>query len=279
MKRSVRVVCEQAHRIADLLDELIQAHLGETTFEQRQDLAAAVTSDALWLRSDRELHTMTTTVDEVEVEGRWYRRLEQASSATYYGRCGSHDIEEPLYREIGVHNGPTLKPIELRAGIVEHMTPDMARVVGELSADKSSRGVERTLRATGLVPPSRAFLAKHTTAMSIEIADQASTLEHASRAVEVVPCEVASISTGLDRMSVRMSEPADPATASAPQRTEPYARTPPPRWNTTTARRGSAAPAPTMSKARSCSPCATPSRPRPIRASSPSVSPMTSRGS
>ncbi len=144
------------------------------------------------------------------------------------GGWGSHEVEEPLYREVGVHDGPTIKPIELRAGIIEHMTPDMARVVGELSADNSSRGVARTLRATGLVPPSRAFLAKHTTEMGIAIADHAATLEQAARALEVVPKEVASISAGLDRMSVRMSEPADPATASSPHRTEPYERTPPP---------------------------------------------------
>lgn len=104
------------------------------------------------------------------VEGRRYHRLEQASSATYHSRWGSHHVEEPLYREVGVHNGPTIKPIELRVVVIEHIAPDMARIVGELSADRSSRGVERTLRATGLVPPSRAFLAKRTTEIGIEIA-------------------------------------------------------------------------------------------------------------
>lgn len=28
-----------------------------------------------------------------------------------------------------MHNGPTIKPIERRAGIIEHMTPDMACLV------------------------------------------------------------------------------------------------------------------------------------------------------
>jgi hypothetical protein len=35
---------------------------------------------------------------------------------------GSHRIEEALYREVGVYNGPTIKPIELRVGFNEHMT-------------------------------------------------------------------------------------------------------------------------------------------------------------
>ena len=47
----------------------------------------------------------------------------------------------------------------------------MARVVGELSAEHSSRRMERVLRTTGSVPPSRAFLAKRSTAIGDEIAD------------------------------------------------------------------------------------------------------------
>jgi len=207
----------------------VRERLGpDATFEQRRDAAAALASDALWLDADEDLRESITTAEEVEVEGHRYRRLEQASSATYHSRWGSHPIEEALYREVGVHNGPTIKPIELRVGIIEHMTPDMARVVGELSADRSSRGVERTLRAIGLVPPSRAFLAKRTTDLGIEIADQVGDLEQAARDAEPIPAEVASVSTGLDRMSVRMGEPADPATTCLPSRTEPYERTPPP---------------------------------------------------
>ncbi|HWN70537.1 MAG TPA: hypothetical protein VNM90_23010 [Haliangium sp.] len=207
----------------------VQKQLGsDASFEQRQDAAAAIASDALWRYTDQSLRAAITTADEVEVEGRRYRRLDQASAATYYGRWGSHPIEEALYREVGVHNGPTIKPIELRVGIVEHMTPDMARVVGELSADRSSRGVETTLRATGLVPPSRAFLAKRTTTMGSEIADQVGALEQAARAAEQLPAGVVAVSTGLDRMSVRMSEPADPAPPRGASRTTPYERTPPP---------------------------------------------------
>jgi hypothetical protein len=229
MLPETRIVSDVVRRITETIRREVRGKLGpNSTFEQRRDVAAAMASDSLWLDTDQDLREAITTAEEIEVDGRRYRPLAQASSATYHGRWGSHHIEEALYREVGVHNGPTIKPIELRVGIVEHMTPDMARVVGELSADRSSRGVEKTLRATGLVPPSRAFLAKHTTEMGIEIADQVRNLEQVAREAEVVPTEVASVSTGLDRMSVRMSEPADPTTAHPPPRTEPYERTPPP---------------------------------------------------
>jgi hypothetical protein len=224
-----RVVDEDAVQIAELTDRAIRRRLGpNSTFEQRQDAAAALSADSLWRREDQDLRAAITDADEVEIEGRRYRQLEQKSSATYHGRWGSHHIEEPLYREAGVRNGPTLKPIEVRVGIIEHMTPDMARIVGELSADRSSRAVERTLRVVGLVPPSRAFVAKRASAMATEIADEIEVFEQIARESEAVPTEVGSVSCGLDRMAVRMSELVNAEAPSPATRDEPYERTPPP---------------------------------------------------
>lgn len=226
---------EGADKTVQQLVELLRHEVGQrcgagSTFEQRRDAAFAIVVEALYQDADRDLRGMITSAEEIEIEGHRYRKLDQPSSATYFGRWGSHFIEEPLYREMGVHNGPTVKPIELRVGIVEHMTPDMARVVGELSADRSSRGVEKTLRAVGLVAPSRAFLADQTTRMGVEIADAAAELEQASREAESLPEGIASASCGLDRMSVRMAEPVEPEQVDAQPhtRTEPYERTPPP---------------------------------------------------
>src|SRR3954466_12791138 len=118
-----RVVGDMARHLAELIDQEIANMLGPSaTFEQRQDAAAALTSDALWFRTDKDLRNELTNAEEVEGEGRWYHRLEQASSATYHSPWGSHYVEEALYREAGMHNGPTIKPIELRVGIIEHMT-------------------------------------------------------------------------------------------------------------------------------------------------------------
>src|SRR5690606_17678449 len=114
--------------------------------------------------------------------------------------------EEALYRAVGVRNGPTIKPIELRLGIIGGMTPDMARIVGELGAEVGSRSVIKMLRVTGLVPPGRAFIAKRTTQMADEIAADIDQLEQAARDAAPVPSEVGSASCGMDRMAVRMSE-------------------------------------------------------------------------
>ena len=219
----------RAKLVRKLVEELRRAReerLGaNATFEQRRDADFEVMRDTLWQAEDDELRGLITDAEEVDVDGKKFQRLEQASSATYFGRFGEHPIEEALYREIGMHNGPTIKPIELRVGIVEHMTPDMARVVGQLTADHNSRGLDRTLAAVGYVPPSRAFLQDHVTVMGAEIADAVADLEQTSRDVETPLGDVASVSCGLDRMAVRMSEVVEGA---ARTRAEPYERAPPP---------------------------------------------------
>ncbi len=223
---------ERREKLAELLEEELRDQLGDdSTFEERNDAAVDVVTDVLWRREDADLRRSITTADKVEVEGRLYGRLNQSSSATYYGRWGSHDVTESLYRDVDVHNGPTIKPLELRMGMVaRHMTPDLARVMGELSADRSSRELERTMHATGLVPPSRAFIEKRMKQMTCEIAEQSVALEEAARAATPVPNEVASVSCGLDRFSVRMSEPIEEEEPKRwlHRRMTPYERTPPP---------------------------------------------------
>jgi hypothetical protein len=222
---------ERRQRLLELLKEEVREETGDgSTLEERNDAAFEVLKDALWRREDEDLRGAVTTAVEVDVEGKRYGSLKQASAATYYGRWGSHEVDESLYRETGVRNGATIKPLELKMGMIaRHMTPDLARVMGELCADRSSREVERTMLATGLVPPGRAFIEKRMKQVAGDIADDCEELEQAARVATVVPAEVASVSCGLDRFSVRMSEPVECEVSprSTNRRTEPYERTPP----------------------------------------------------
>jgi len=209
--------------------EVLKRHGAQLTYEERRDASAKVMAEVLWADAEKDLKQQVTDDDEVEIDGSRYRKLGQASSAVYYGRWGPHEVEEALYRKIGVHNGATIKPIERRVGMVaRRMTPDLARIVGELSAEGSSRQIESTMRTTGMVPPSRSFLEKRGQQMADEIAEQAEALETEARGIDALPGDVASVSCGMDRMAVRMSEPhSDPENAPKSRRTEPYERTPP----------------------------------------------------
>ncbi|NJN00818.1 MAG: hypothetical protein HC793_04425 [Aquincola sp.] len=227
------MISDVARRIGAMIDAEVLELLGpNATFEQKQDAAAALASDALWGRADTQLRESVTTTEEVEVDGDLYRRLDQPSSATYHSRWGEHHVKEALYRKVGVRNGPTIKPIELRVGIVKNMTPDMARIIGELGAEAGSRNVIKVLRVTGLVPPSRAFIAKRTTEMGVEVAAEVEIFEEAAREAEPVPTDVGSVSCGMDRMAVRMIEVVDPENPTPATRTEPYERTTAPREGT-----------------------------------------------
>jgi hypothetical protein len=216
-------------RVAGLLVEAVDRRHGtELTFEQRCDYRFEMARGMLWLAEELDLHSQVTNAEEVEVGGERYRRLDQPSSATYHGCWGPHVVEEPLYRRVGQHNGPTIKPIELRMGIVEGMLPDFARMVGKLSAEQTSRQLVGTLETVRMIGPSRACVEKRVKAMAAEIGEQVEELEEAARSAKPAWDHVAAISCGMDRGAVRMVEPLDSAPAPARERSEPYQRTPPP---------------------------------------------------
>jgi hypothetical protein len=214
----------------ELRREVRKRHGDELTYEQRRNAAAEVMADVLWSDESRDLEELVTDDDEVDIAGTRYRRMDQASSAVYFSRWGSHFVEEALYREVGVHNGATIKPIEIRVGMIARtMTPDLARIAGEMGAYCNSRQMERLMRSIGFSPPSRSFLENRVGQMAEELTVATETLDEAARAADSHRDEVASVSCGMDRFSVRMSEPhSNPDEAPEPRRDKPYERTPPP---------------------------------------------------
>ncbi len=219
---------KRLRKMAHLLDEMVEDELGQdATFEEESDAAAELVGKAHWLREEWKFRHLTTTAAEVEVAGVKYSRMEQPSSAVYFGRYGAHEVTEPLYRQIGVRNGPTVKPVEARLGIIGNLTPDLARIVSEHGAHDNSRETERQLLLHGLVSPSRAVIARRQTQIAHAIKAQVAHLEASARGVTPVPDKVATVSCGMDRMAVRMIEPANDDTDRPRRRTEPYERTPP----------------------------------------------------
>jgi hypothetical protein len=201
------------------------------TFEQKQQVIMDGLREVGAGLEGRALQESTTTAELIEVEDVVYRRLEQASSARYFGMWGSYRIAEPLYREVGVHNGRTIKPLEKAAGMVARtMTPMLARTLGEMQADMTSRESVKRLRRLGLGSGERAYVADHVHELENEIADRIVGLEGAARAREKLPEGAASIALGMDRRSVPIEEvrPAEqpPKTERKPRR-KPYVRKPP----------------------------------------------------
>lgn len=198
------------------------------TFEQKQQAIANGLRGTGALLEEQALRDLTTTAERIEVAGVEYRRLEQASRVRCFGMWGSYRIPEPLYREVGVRNGGTVKPLELVAGLVtKTMTPMLARTLGEMQAYSTSREAVKQLRKLGLGSGERAYAADHVHELEVEIADRIALLEGAAREKEALPEGVASVSVGMDRRSVPMEE--DRRTGQPPKterraRHKPYVR-------------------------------------------------------
>jgi hypothetical protein len=100
------------------------------TMSARTGTFADLERDALTLLNEvgrqwaeGELSRMAERYDEeVLVDGQRYRHHADGTRS-YHTLCGKVDIRRTLYRLVGVHNGPTVVPLELEAGIVENATP------------------------------------------------------------------------------------------------------------------------------------------------------------
>lgn len=99
--------------------------------------------------------------EEVEFEGRRYRRMSQPTEATYWGMAGGLRVPRYLFREVGVRNGPTIVPLELAAGIVDgRLTPEAAQASAFLMQALPSREAEEVTRRFGVLQQSRTTLAR-----------------------------------------------------------------------------------------------------------------------
>ena len=108
---------------------------------------------------------------------------------------------------MGVHDGPTVKPLVKRLGLADGcLLPELASATGVLMGCMTSREVEATMSRLGLRPPSRAVIERRAHDMLDEMATDVRSLEEAAREHERPDFEVAAVSCGMDRMAVRMDE-------------------------------------------------------------------------
>lgn len=219
---------EPQQELARALRLAVDARVGaEASFEDREVAALAVTNEATRLFLLDELMAIRDRHGElVEVDGVIYQHHEPGT-VRYYTLCGSFDIERWTYRQVGVRNGPTIVPMELEAGLVEHSTPALGFRIALGYAKDHMRSCEEDMKADRRCPPSRSTLERIAKAIGTKARQAAPRILSRLRRVEVVPEGAVAISIGLDRTSVPMEEdiPAGevPATRRK-QRTNPYER-------------------------------------------------------
>jgi len=143
----------------------------------------------------------------VEVEGVSYRRMKEPSRGVYYTRRGQVEVWRPLYRQVGVHNGPTIVPLELQAGLVHgRWTPRAAVAAAHLLQAEPSRDAVATCEALGVMPYSRSSLARAGEEMGTRWEEfRWGGEDHLANGL-VIPDDATVISLSVDRVSLPMVE-------------------------------------------------------------------------
>ena len=153
-------------------------------------------------------------------------------TVTYHSLCGPLTVRRATYREVGVHNGPTVVPLELAAGLIDGATPALAYRVALGYAQGPGRHAEEQMHADHREPPSRSTLERLAKAIGTAVTRTAPRIEPLVRADETLPEAARGVSVGIDRTTIPMEEerPAGtPPDTRRQRRTTPYIRAVPPR--------------------------------------------------
>lgn len=176
------------------------------SFAERERVAMEISNEAV----RRALQTFLDELasqdeEEIDFETETCGR-HQPGTMKYHSLCGPLHVERWTYRMKGVRNGPTIVPLELRAGLIEHATPALAYAVAHGYANAPIRSVRRDLEAAHRAPPSRATLERMAKAIGTDAKAQLMTLERRVRASESIPEDATGITLGMDRTTVPMEE-------------------------------------------------------------------------
>ncbi len=189
-----------------LVDEFERVLGHEGTFAEREESALALANRVVLEVLKRGLERMAARYgDDVMVDGVRHRR-HCSGVRTYHSLCGSIEIRRDTYRQVGVHNGPTVVPLELEAGILENATPGLARSVVQAFAMMPLRHYEEEMRAAHRLVPSRSTLERVSKRIGTLLHADGPTIERVVRARETLAKDAVSVSIGLDRTTVPMRE-------------------------------------------------------------------------
>jgi hypothetical protein len=147
------------------------------------------------------------TTEFIEVDGVRHKRMAEAKPGTYEALDGEFQVRRHLYRQVGVHNGPTVDPIAVRCGMVDgRYTPAAAAGLAHLAQTAPSREASTLARSLHVLPYSRSTFDRMGTLVG-QCWDDIRTVEE-QRLIEVfeVPEEAVAVSFAVDRVSVPMEE-------------------------------------------------------------------------
>lgn len=209
---------------------LLRCALPDGTFGEREEAALAVSNEVVRSLLEEELQELADGYgSELLVDGVPYKEHEPGT-VVYHSLCGGLEVTRSSYRQMGVHNGPTVVPLELSAGLAERTTPALAFNLAHAYAQHDMRLHHDELRMAHRVPPSRSTLERVAGRIGEAAVQDAPRLEERLRRGERLPDGASGVSIGLDRTAVAMREPRADDAPSKPvrKRRKPRVRKAPP---------------------------------------------------
>lgn len=191
----------------DVVDQTVQEaeDLGDIDFESFEHLLDK-TGDELKRRGcEIGLLGCEPEDDHLRIDGDHYYQC-MDSQATYRSQWGECAFKRGLFRKKGEHNGATVSPLELRAGIVEGTwTPGCARTIGQYVQElPAHRGAELSE-----LPYSTTSFKRLAGQLGESWQRESPQLQTMTAERLEVPEKAASLSVLVDRVSVLMREDDD----------------------------------------------------------------------
>jgi len=178
-------------------------------FGERERVALALANELVRGVLEQDLQDIADSFEDfVEFQGQTYRRHLQGN-ARYPSLCGPIEVARYTYRLVGVHNGPTITPLELEAGLIEGATPELARNVAHGYGENHMRAHLELLEKAHRVPPPRATLERLAKRLAASVDTETPRIEPKVRCLERVPPEACAVVVGVDRTTAPMEEPCD----------------------------------------------------------------------
>lgn len=199
----------------------------KATFAELEEVGLAVSNEAVRVMLQTRLQAVADAHGKfVEVDGVRHVRHE-VGEVSYHSLCGTLKVRRATYRQTGEHNGPTVVPLDLDAGLVERGTPALSHSIALGYAKHDLRSHAEDLAASHRVVPSRATMERMAGRIGEEAIAASPRIESYVRQAEHVPEGTVAASIGLDRTTVPMAEDrAEDASPAAPRkvRRAPYVR-------------------------------------------------------
>jgi len=184
----------------------VRAALPSGNFRMREESLLAILEETMRSTLEEELQAIADGFgDRLEVDGVEYKKHEPGVGK-YHCLGGTLHVARDTYRQVGVHNGPTVVPLELIAGLAEGATPALGYNIVHGYAQRDTRQHAESLAAAHRTPPPRATLERMAKRLAKRAHESAPRIEAVLRQTETLPEGARAVCIGLDRTSVPMAE-------------------------------------------------------------------------